>query len=65
MTTTEVIKFKLLHMECCHHHLCWVNPRLPSYCPACGSPCYPQVRGWALVQDDAALLKIKHKEDAR
>jgi hypothetical protein len=36
MQKTEFIKFRLFHMPCCGHLLCWVNPRNPSYCPECG-----------------------------
>lgn len=28
--------FRMYHMPCCGHLLCWVNPRIPSYCPECG-----------------------------
>jgi hypothetical protein len=54
----ERVEFRLIHMECCDHLLCWVNPRLPSYCPSCGKLCYPKVRGWALQHDGAATLTI-------
>lgn len=59
---TEVISFRLLHMEgCCHTLLCWVNPRLPTYCPECGTHCYPQVRGWIMESDTHAVLKVSAK----
>lgn len=32
----ERVHFRLLHMPCCNHQLCWVNPRLPTHCPECG-----------------------------
>lgn len=35
--TKERIVFRLFQMPCCGHMLCWVNPRLPSYCPECGA----------------------------
>ena len=34
--TWEVCHFRLIRMPCCSHLLCWVNPRLPNYCPECG-----------------------------
>lgn len=34
--TTEFVKFSLIQMPCCGQLLCWVNPRLPNYCPECG-----------------------------
>jgi len=33
---TEGIQFRLLVTPCCQHQLCWVNPRLPTFCPECG-----------------------------
>lgn len=36
MINREMVPFKLYHMPCCGHLLCWVNPRPPSYCPECG-----------------------------
>lgn len=43
---TEVVPFRLIHTECCRTLLCWVNPRLPSYCPECGKRCHPAVKSW-------------------
>jgi hypothetical protein len=60
--TTERVPFKLLVMPCCQHQLCWVNPRYPSYCPACGKMVYPDVRGCSLVVDDGATLTINTGE---
>lgn len=34
--TKEMVKFRLFQMPCCGYLLCWVNPRLPTYCPECG-----------------------------
>jgi hypothetical protein len=33
----EKIPFRLFHMPCCNHPLCWVSPRLPNHCPECGA----------------------------
>jgi len=55
----ERVDFRLLHMECCGHLLCWVNPRLPSFCPTCSKPVYPDVKGWAVVHDNAAHLRYR------
>jgi hypothetical protein len=49
-------------MECCGHLLCWVNPRLPSYCPECGKFVYPRVRSWVTLRDDDAALHYAHLE---
>jgi hypothetical protein len=35
--TNDFIKFRLIHMPCCHQLICWVNPRRPMYCPECGT----------------------------
>jgi hypothetical protein len=53
--------FRLIQTECCQVQLCWVNPRLPNYCPECGRHCYPAVRSWITFSDDQAV--IKHKAD--
>jgi len=42
--TREQIHFRYIQMPCCNHLLCWVNPRLPSYCPECGTSIYRQLR---------------------
>lgn len=34
----ERVHFRFFVMPCCHHQLCWVNPRNPTYCPECGAP---------------------------
>lgn len=34
--TRERVKFRLIHTPCCGTLLCWVNPRLPTFCPECG-----------------------------
>lgn len=52
----ERVQFRFILMECCGHQLCWVNPRLPSYCPACGKSVYPQVRGWVSLLDPEAEI---------
>ncbi len=40
----ERIHFRLIQTPCCNHLLCWVNPRLPTYCPECGRFIYRQLR---------------------
>lgn len=54
-TTTERVTFKYLNMHCCGIQLCWVNPRLPMYCPECGKHVYPQVRGDVNLSCDATI----------
>lgn len=33
----EKVYFRLFVMPCCKYQLCWVNPRLPNFCPECGA----------------------------
>jgi hypothetical protein len=54
--------FRLLHMECCGVLLCWVNPRLPNYCPECGKRCYPAVKSWVTWRDDNATIRHKTQD---
>ena len=54
---TERIPFRLLVMECCGTMLCHVNHRFPMYCSGCGAHVFPQVKGWAIVNDQNATLK--------
>jgi hypothetical protein len=56
MATHERVPFRLIQTPCCNTLLCWVNPRLPSHCPECGTFIYPQVRGGILVTDENAQL---------
>ena len=51
--------FRLLNMECCHVILCWVNPRLPMYCPECSARCYPMVKSWITWEDNEATIRHK------
>lgn len=53
----QFIQFRLFHMECCGHLLCWVNPRFPSHCPECGKFCFPDCKGWVSFKDDDAILE--------
>ena len=66
MKQYERIKFKLFWMPCCHIQICWVNPRLPNYCPECGERVYAKLRTGAhtIGDDDNAVLEtnlnVKH-----
>jgi hypothetical protein len=62
--TTERVHFRLIKMPCCGQLLCWVNPRLPNYCPECSQKVYarikfPQGDPPILISDEDALLKYK------
>lgn len=60
MKQTELIQFRLFKMPCCDHLLCWVNPRLPSYCPECGKQVFTALKfkgdSYILVNDTNARL---------
>jgi hypothetical protein len=53
----ERVHFRILNMGCCNFIACWVNSRLPSYCPECGKRIYPEVRSWVTDEDTNAHLK--------
>lgn len=57
--STERVPFRLIQTPCCETLLCWVNPRLPSYCPECGTGIYPQVKSCVLVHDSQATLRTE------
>ena len=59
----ERVLFRLIAMPCCNHMLCWVNQRLPSFCPECGEACFARLKidpSRILETDDHATL-IVHK----
>lgn len=56
---TERVHFRLIQMPCCKHLFCNVNPRLPSYCPECGTHVYAEIRACILISDDNAILKYR------
>lgn len=61
MVTHEICYFRLIMTPCCNHLLCWVNPRLPSFCPECGTKILAKLRTegeWIRVADPKATLKV-------
>lgn len=40
----EKVLFRLIVTPCCSQMLCWVNPRLPNYCPECGKFIYADLK---------------------
>ena len=61
MRTTERVVFRLIRTPCCGALLCWVNPRLPNFCPECGKPILADLRtdgSNILVRDEMATLKV-------
>jgi hypothetical protein len=59
MAERERVHFRLIQTPCCGQLLCWVNPRLPNYCPECAKPILMKLRtdsSMILVSDDTAWL---------
>lgn len=63
---TEYVEFRLFVMPCCGHHLCWVNPRLPSFCCECGAAVYATLKTgeYTHIGPSAARLVIEDKTAA-
>lgn len=60
--TNEKVDFRLFNTPCCGHMLCWLNPRLPTYCPECGKMILMELRtGEHTVQRADAWLKLETK----
>lgn len=58
--TNEQVQFRLLVMPCCQFQCCWVNPRLPTYCPECGCQVYSELKvGNCTYIDSIAWLRIE------
>ncbi len=53
--------FRFIAMPCCGQLLCWVNPRLPNYCPECGKHVYPEVKSCVTVSDNDAWIQFKEE----
>ena len=53
----ERVHFRLLRTPCCGALLCWVNPRLPTFCPECAARVFPDIRGGVLISDETATLR--------
>lgn len=54
----ERVPFKLFRMPCCGFMCCWVNPRLPHYCPECGARVSLPLGQHVLKSDDYAILEV-------
>ncbi len=51
----EKVQFRLFSMPCCGQLLCWINPRLPNYCPECGTHVYPELKTGQSTRHDEVL----------
>ena len=57
--THEGVHFRFIIMPCCRHTLCWVNPRLPTFCPECSTLCSPPLKNnpsCIMISDPGAVL---------
>lgn len=57
-TYNERVKFRLFQMPCCGQLLCWLNSRLPNYCPECGKLIYMEMRHRETLAESETWLKI-------
>lgn len=55
----ERAHFRHLVTPCCSSLLCWVNPRLPNYCPECGTRIYPEIKSGVMTSDENATIRYK------
>jgi len=60
MRSNEIIHFRLFQMPCCGQLLCWVNPRLPNFCPECGNRTLLDLKTgeYTRVNDREAMLQM-------
>lgn len=59
-TTNEKVPFRFIACPECNHQVCWVNPRLPSYCPECGKHILQKLRnGDGIHETRDAWLRIE------
>jgi len=55
-TVHERVKLRIIRTGCCGTVLCWVNPRLPNFCPECATRIYPDVKQWILENYDTEMI---------
>jgi ribosomal protein S27E len=64
MNHNEKVPFRLIECPECHITLCWVNPRLPNYCPECGKHIFLKLKfGGILAEAREAWLAIDMEEE--
>jgi hypothetical protein len=58
--TNEQVPFKLIECPECKHQICWINPRLPTYCPECASLIHMKLRAnEGILKQATAWLRIE------
>ena len=58
-SVNEKIPFRLFHLECCGHLLCWINSRYPTYCPECGKSIYLEIKSSVAIVDLNAHIRYR------
>jgi hypothetical protein len=56
--THERVPFRFLSCPHCKHQICWINPRLPNYCPECGKDVTTTIKERVFMRDDNAILTV-------
>lgn len=58
----QKVPFRLIQTPCCGTLLCWVNPRLPNYCPECGERIYAKLKFGGILAEavEAWLETVSH-----
>lgn len=54
LITNEMVEFRLIQCPECGHIICWLNPRLPSYCTECGKFIFAKLR-----RDDGTYIPMR------
>jgi hypothetical protein len=63
MNLTKV-PFRLIQAPCCGTLLCWINPRLPTFCPECGKPILRELKfSGVLVEAKEAWLQTEEEDN--
>lgn len=55
----ERVNFRMFRTPCCGHQLCWVNPRLPTFCPECGT-LFDRRYMIVMIHDENAMIKYEN-----
>jgi hypothetical protein len=55
MASYERVELRMIETPCCKTMLCWINPRMPNYCPECGSNIMSTVKQGILFKHEAIL----------
>jgi hypothetical protein len=54
----EWVRFRLFQLPCCGQLLCWLNPRLPNFCPECGKLIFYEMQHTAPISEGEKLISV-------